>query len=137
MVLKISMTKPARKPKTTQDSIKNSTINRIKRLDDISNKKMNMGISSTCKNFLNIKSRSIPSLNRPTTTSSTEESGTQGLKPVTKLTHTSRSPNTIDDREYTKRSLSKKSSNHHQSWESWQYKHPTAHQAKHQYSQPY
>ena len=45
-----------------------------------SNKEMNIRVSSTSKNLLNVKSSSIPSFNRPTTTPTTEaDSGTQDL----------------------------------------------------------
>ena len=121
MVLKISM-----KPKTGQDTIQNGPINRVKRFDNISNKKVNVGTCSTRENLFNVKRRSIPSLYRTTTTSSTENRIRHPrLEPTIQLTHTSRGPNAVNNGENTERSLAKRSSSHHQSWESWQYKHPT------------
>ena len=88
MILKIGMTKPTW---------------RIKGLDNISNKKVNIGINNTRKNLLNIKRSGIPSFNRAATTTSTKD----GLrnprpKPILQLTRPGRSSNTINHRKNTK-----------------------------------
>ena len=51
MMFKISMAKPTRQTKTRQDTIQKSTVNRVKGFNNISNKKVNMGVSGTSKNF--------------------------------------------------------------------------------------
>ena len=111
MVLKMGMAKPSRQTKTTQDPIQDSLVNRIKRLNNINNKNMNMGASSPSKNLLKIQRRCISGLHRHTTTPSTEDRiRNPRSKPPFKLTHPSRCPDTINDREHTERSLAKKSS---------------------------
>ena len=64
------MTEPGKQAKTAQNPIQD-TPNRIKGLNNVSNKDMNMIVNSTSKDLFNIKSSSTPSLHRAPSITST------------------------------------------------------------------
>ena len=67
MILKISVPKPSKQTKTTQNPIQYPPLT----LDDVSNENMHMRTNNTSENFLYIQGSRIPSFNRTSATTST------------------------------------------------------------------
>ena len=99
MKREVLLTKPGRETKFAKGTIKNITINGVKRLNNISNEDMKVRMTSLTKNLFNVNSSGKPSINRGYTFTSTgDRVRYPGIKPLLKMGKTNRGAKTMNYR---------------------------------------